>query len=630
LGIDFLQAFRIILLSFVAMTLGAALGAQVEQPPTIIVADTEREVRAAAAADSEFSQSNELWTMEGPFVHVVSTQSSGDMGSTSFAQAGQDSQISTFSISGSGSAEGSASLGGGEFPLARGNSVSSIAVSFSVPVDAPYTLSGSFTATGEDQGTCLSFTNVAFAGLDPDGFPFFHSQSFSCVSEPEDATFFFTGMVGANAPLGLGVEASVDSGSFNKFPALGPGEASFELIFSFGDRDADGLFDAWEKEGIDIDGDGTPEIDLPGLGANPDKKDLFVEVDIMSGVVIDPAGFSLVREAFAEAPAWMVDNPDGSKGINLHVIWDDGDAPPNQPLVDPLNGSPSQMQSVKTDFYGSSSDRSLGNWNQIREARLKVFRYCVIGDSVSKDGTSVAGLGEIPGNDFVVGVNALSRSEQATKGLAGFLMHELGHNLGLKHGGQDGINFKPNYLSVMNYAYAVPYLVADAQGNNFADYWRLDYSRSAPGALNENTLVESEGLDGPSGRAILFNSSSSSMPVKSFGWANSPVIDWNNNGTTDPTPYEQDLTHTTAFQDSSLDVLRSFTDWDRLWYHLSGHPTFDEGLPPDASSVEVGISLSEMDDLISGEWVDQTALGDLIFENGFELGSTTAWSDTVP
>ena len=30
-------------------------------------------------------------------------------------------------------------------------------------------------------------------------------------------------------------------------------------------------------------------------------------------------------------------------------------------------------------------------------------------------------------------------------------IHELGHNLGLKHGGTDNLNYKPNYLSVMNY-----------------------------------------------------------------------------------------------------------------------------------------------------------------------------------
>jgi hypothetical protein len=34
---------------------------------------------------------------------------------------------------------------------------------------------------------------------------------------------------------------------------------------------------------------------------------------------------------------------------------------------------------------------------------------------------------------------------------AGIFMHELGHALGLHHGGNDDSNWKPNYLSIMNY-----------------------------------------------------------------------------------------------------------------------------------------------------------------------------------
>ena len=33
---------------------------------------------------------------------------------------------------------------------------------------------------------------------------------------------------------------------------------------------------------------------------------------------------------------------------------------------------------------------------------------------------------------------------------AGTLMHEVGHNFQLEHGGGDDIHYKPNYLSVMN------------------------------------------------------------------------------------------------------------------------------------------------------------------------------------
>src|SRR4029078_208161 len=36
---------------------------------------------------------------------------------------------------------------------------------------------------------------------------------------------------------------------------------------------------------------------------------------------------------------------------------------------------------------------------------------------------------------------------------AGTLMHETGHTIGFPHGGADGYNNKPNYFSVMNYAF---------------------------------------------------------------------------------------------------------------------------------------------------------------------------------
>ncbi len=44
-------------------------------------------------------------------------------------------------------------------------------------------------------------------------------------------------------------------------------------------------------------------------------------------------------------------------------------------------------------------------------------------------------------------------------------MHELGHNLGLQHGGADDWNNKPNYLSVMNYLFQQDGLTVPERGN---------------------------------------------------------------------------------------------------------------------------------------------------------------------
>src|SRR5262249_14670461 len=92
----------------------------------------------------------------------------------------------------------------------------------------------------------------------------------------------------------------------------------------------DGLWDDWEMFGIDTNGDGIIDLDLPSLGANPMHKDIFLEIDYMDCALAGgdcaqgdthshrpkAAAIAAVVQAFANAP---VANPDGTTGINLHV-----------------------------------------------------------------------------------------------------------------------------------------------------------------------------------------------------------------------------------------------------------------------------------------------------------------------
>jgi hypothetical protein len=73
------------------------------------------------------------------------------------------------------------------------------------------------------------------------------------------------------------------------------------------------------------------------------------------------------------------------------------------------------------------------------------------------------------------------------------LLHELGHNLGLRHGGvvSTGVlepNCKPNYQSVMNYLFQVRGLL-DSTGVP-----HIDLSKQVLPTLTETSLVESTGL----------------------------------------------------------------------------------------------------------------------------------------
>src|SRR6185295_10405450 len=63
-------------------------------------------------------------------------------------------------------------------------------------------------------------------------------------------------------------------------------------------------------------------------------------------------------------------------------------------------------------------------------------------------------------------------------------MHELGHSLGLQHGGLDEVNYKPNHFSVMNYMYQV------YRNKNPIP---LDYGRVAT-TLDETSLDETVGI----------------------------------------------------------------------------------------------------------------------------------------
>ena len=89
---------------------------------------------------------------------------------------------------------------------------------------------------------------------------------------------------------------------------------------------------------------------------------------------------------------------------------------------------------------------------------------------------SISGIADHPGGDILITLG-LWRSDNAAFDQvgtmlqqAGTLMHELGHNLGLSHGGwADTPNCMPNYASVMNYLYQVAGLT-DAKGNENIDY----------------------------------------------------------------------------------------------------------------------------------------------------------------
>ena len=86
------------------------------------------------------------------------------------------------------------------------------------------------------------------------------------------------------------------------------------------DSDGDGLLDDWEQNGLDVDGDGTIDVDLPAMGADPLHKDIFLEYDMTTGS--DAARRDSAHEGcLCRCPdrCRRHREPGRPTGINLHV-----------------------------------------------------------------------------------------------------------------------------------------------------------------------------------------------------------------------------------------------------------------------------------------------------------------------
>ncbi|MEZ5320250.1 MAG: Ig-like domain-containing protein [Vicinamibacterales bacterium] len=141
------------------------------------------------------------------------------------------------------------------------------------------------------------------------------------------------------APVsGDSVTTTVDHQGYNSFDCITWGAVVYRTAVR--DTDRDGLLDAWEQATTPlVDPEGHALPNLNAMGANANRKDVFIELgyldaptDLTYGGVTKPAHTHLppaevlrdVGEAFANAP---VSNPDGSQGISVHFDAGDRYAP---------------------------------------------------------------------------------------------------------------------------------------------------------------------------------------------------------------------------------------------------------------------------------------------------------------
>ncbi|GAA2208968.1 hypothetical protein GCM10009850_044260 [Nonomuraea monospora] len=393
--------------------------------------------------------------------------------------------------------------------------------------------------------------------------------------------------------------------------------------YTFEDGDGDGFTDYAEHRGLDFDGDGTIDLHLEQW-ADPQRRDLFAEIDWMTGFQPQSGVLAAVERVFADAP--VTNEATRVQGLALHLIADEevphsetlrleNDRDANVTDFDDLKSGRADLTCAhggEDGHFGTPADRSSPVCEQILLYKRLHYRYGIFADglypptvpgpnntTLPNTASGRAELDDRGGNDFMVTLGRLARNvdlndfggraavEQAT------LLHELGHTFGLGHGGRtdngrvDRVNCKPNYLSVMNYPLqfaTAASLPAERQldPNRPLDYQRLVNVQT----LNEAALDETvqPGVAGAGSRRVIWGGNGAGR------WFHGPAnerLNWKIDSLPGGGPKLEpsvavDLNHLTMFKEcdeaSPNQELVSRSDWDRLVYDFSGSPLFSDGV----------------------------------------------------
>ncbi len=294
------------------------------------------------------------------------------------------------------------------------------------------------------------------------------------------------------------------------------------------DADADGIPDCSEVSGSTYAG-----LNLYAMGARTGQKDVFIEVDYMDstdpGVIPQRAALDKVKAAFA------------AKGYKLH--FDVGDLfhqadGINEAYHDLGNASAKVpfAQGIELGAAGDKANFYTYKAGHMDIRRRNIFYYMLFAYSRNADGSAgSSGVAEVNGNDSIIALGnwgLVTDSNRLINYQASTLMHEWGHNLGLLHGGNDNVNYKPNYFSIMNYHYqlsGLPTLDNNPgdryylyRRNNYGDCslitsisqltnnynsatFKMDFADGAGTPIAEGTISESAGLNRPGSSSIDYN-----------------------------------------------------------------------------------------------------------------------------
>ena len=357
---------------------------------------------------------------------------------------------------------------------------------------------------------------------------------------------------------------------------------------------------------VDADGDGIPNtaktaggtfagIDLYAMGARAGQKDVFISVNRMTsndpGVIPRSESLQKVVDSF------------NSRNIKIH--FDAGTMFSGSFSVANFNlGQGSSVVAyepcVEFDQVTCSSNvstlRSVYDWKAVNMdlRRRSIFHYLLFGNSQSANGAAgSSGRAELPGNDLIVTMGGWGFTTTAGTALnmlinmqASTLMHELGHNLGLHHGGLEDTNYKPNYWSVMNYLYQLNGLDAVVSGNTTYQRWRKERGDGTPAVCS---LTNNSPCGSPS-QFIMDYSNGSSSQLNEANLLESNIIgrgsdvgafaDWNMNGSLTTGVLARDLNG-----DAANTTLSDYNDWGNLSLPFGRNYNVNSGISKTSSTM---------------------------------------------
>ena len=218
----------------------------------------------------------------------------------------------------------------------------------------------------------------------------------------------------------------------------------------------------------------------------------------------------------------------------------------------------------------------------VPDERDAVYTWAIYARKIT--GTGCLGMAvDVPGDTYMVAGSLM----KSTLLEASTFVHELGHTLGLRHGGLDDVNGKPNYLSLMNYDYNLGDGLIRDDNPGVLDYSRFDLAPLDLDAGLEESIgvVEVPGTVTPQGYGILYHcadGNGGSADLRSAKVLS--AVDWNCDGDTSDSDITGSVARGGEYPEDG--ILTSRNDWTSITFsgglrgglQTGGEPADEEGL----------------------------------------------------